>query len=201
MDSKLAFLVLLVAGVLVLGVFFSSPPAQGLTESAAHDFILDDIHQNLGADACVRTEALTRTDSGYSGTYFLSVNPNSQCPSVVKRDYTLLPIRFREESLTTPALGASCPVSGNIVYPEEAIRYSAKDLSGTGRISFKAQACAFSFPIGQTACCPSVDYASLNAFANGLKAGSATWIVQWTENGKTLYHALDNTGATVQTSG
>ena len=104
------------------------------------DLILEDAKTTYGEGAEYSFLSSEKDGNNWKAELKISLQPHSKCPAIMKRSYTLFPIKYREE-----VINSRCTVGGVIIYPEEAIIASnglqrVKDLPDTAKAYAKKYA-------------------------------------------------------------
>jgi len=174
---KMAALVLILVAAILVYMLVPIPSAT-LTKEQATQLIMDDLTPLQGAGAYVELLSVEQTPGGWSADARIAFNPHSKCPTVQRRDYTLVPFGFRPEETIK-----NCSVKAPVVYREEALIDSGK-LAEVTALGDGARGCAFYLQeYDETKAkdyCPWLDGSEFEAFSAGLPA--STWVCLW-ENG------------------
>ncbi|VVB71430.1 Uncharacterised protein [uncultured archaeon] len=176
-------LLILLAVLLVLNL--SAPSTSKGVSLDISKKIENDISTQFN-DFCIRSLNYSEQNSSKI-IAFVSLNPNSNCPSLVEMEYNLNPIYSRKIYLVK-----DCNVSGPIIQPEEAIIASSKDLDVQNIISKGGRACASKPDVIDTTCCPLL-WTGVNDFTKTLKR-DPYWLVLWQQGSDKKFIALDEVG-------
>ncbi|MFH0836191.1 MAG: hypothetical protein V1834_03445 [Candidatus Micrarchaeota archaeon] len=172
--------------VVVLGLYSALPAVNptDLTREQAFSTVIQDVYKDYPTDVEVRVLSESGSDKNWKFKLLITQSPHSACPTLEVRDYELLPLRFRPESLIK-----DCTANTPITYREEALIHSAQaDSFAQG-----AFGCAFTlkdFDLTKAfEYCPALDKNEFGEFASGLDENS--WVIQWTKEGTAKFIALD----------
>jgi len=193
-----------VAGALTIALlafaFYGFSQPTELSEKDALNLVLSDLRLEQALGKEVRVMELTKQGMQWTVTVAVTANPHSKCPTAVKREYSLLPIRFREEPLIQ-----DCVKRAFIALREEALINAGKELEALGTETADAVGCAFSMrgfnETDARGYCPFLDDATeagFNEFTQGLPGNS--WATLWLAGGKTRFIALSQNGDAIKTA-
>lgn len=190
-----AFLAFLLVAVLVAYSLVSPQQKVIVDKQDAINFVLNDLKPFTDGGADVRV--VSAMNSSIPGQWSISVlvaqNPHSYCPTLFRRDYSLLPFGFRTEQVIT-----DCNPHNPIYYREEAIIDSGKLTEIAG---MQGNACAFQvkdYSLNEARkYCGFFDEQSYNSFKGGL--GDRDWVVEWNSAQQTKFVALSEDGSVVKT--
>ncbi|PIO05897.1 hypothetical protein COT29_03645 [Candidatus Micrarchaeota archaeon CG08_land_8_20_14_0_20_59_11] len=186
MIRKMAALVLILVAAMLVYMLVPIPSAT-LTKEQATRLIMDDLTPLRAAGAYVELLSVEQSDGGWDADARVAFNPHSKCPTVQRRDYTLVPFGFRPEETIR-----NCSVKTPVVYREEALIDSGK-LPEVAALGDGARGCAFYLQEYAQAnveeYCPWLDDAEFASFSAGLPR--ASWVCYWENNGAKAWVALD----------
>lgn len=175
--------VLILSVVLVLWLAFnylSPTQAKPLDAGQAKAFVLDDV-KNIAAEK--RVLEVLQQEGEWNVDVLLSFNAHSACPTLKKRAYKLLPIRYREETIV-----GNCIPKSVISYPEEALITSSPLVQHSK--SQGAYGCAFYLDKkDEQYSCDKLDKPAFDEFTIGLSKDA--WVVYWTDGLQKTFLALD----------
>lgn len=199
-SARLAGILVILAFVVLLSIALTQPPALKSKEEAVR-FVLEDLNSDP-ALAPGSERFFTPFSANYSNStgqwtvvVKITLNPHSECPTVLIRSYQLLPIRHGLDKAVTQG----CTTGEPIVFEEEAIIASRPALQSD--FTARAYACGYKLPIDEAqalAYCADADADALKAFA--ASAPGAAWLAEWRVGGETKLVALDGQKRILKTS-
>lgn len=195
-SARFASIVAIVAFALLLFVALNKP-VEVKTREQAVKFLLDDLNSDPQLAAGEKLFKIFSTEYSnetgeWNAVVKITLSPHSQCPTVLIRNYQLLPIRHGLDKVVTQ----NCQIGSPIAFVEEAIIASRKAF--TTEYTSRAYACGYKLPFNAIEAkeyCQGADEVAIYDLATSVD--NAEWVAEWrTEEGK-KYVALDGVGKVI----